>query len=291
MKILVTGATGFIGQYVVRQLLADGHTVIATGTNQARASQFNWFDQVTFVEYNLPVVGDNQNLYDYFDQPDALIHLAWQGLPNYKATFHFEQSLFPQYLFLKNLIHNGLRNVTVTGTCFEYGMQDGCLSEDQSSMPANPYALAKDTLRKMLEALQTEHSFSLKWARLFYMYGDGQHPNSIIPLLNRAIEQGETVFNMSGGEQLRDYLRVEDVAIYLCRLATQTNTSGIINCCSGQPISIRRFVENYLHTRNATISLNLGYYPYPDYEPMAFWGNNQKLTKLLLSYNESHRSL
>lgn len=291
MKILVTGATGFIGQYVVRQLLADDHTVVATGTSQVKASQVDWFDQVTFVEYNLPPVGDNQNLYTYFDQPDALIHLAWQGLPNYKATFHFEQNLFPQYLFLKNLIHNGLRNVTVTGTCFEYGMQDGCLSEDCLSMPANPYALAKDTLRKMLEALQTEHSFSLKWARLFYMYGDGQNPNSIIPLLERAIEQGETVFNMSEGEQLRDYLPVEDVAIYLCRLATQTNVSGIINCCSGQPISIRRFVENYLHTRNATISLNLGHYPYPDYEPMAFWGNNQKLTKLLLSYNESHRSL
>ncbi|GAB4036571.1 NAD-dependent epimerase/dehydratase family protein [Spirosoma jeollabukense] len=288
MKILVTGATGFIGQYVVRQLLADGHTVVATGTSQVKASQVDWFDQVTFVEYNLPVGGDNQNLYDYFDQPDALIHLAWQGLPNYKATFHFEQNLFPQYLFLKNLIHNGLQNLTVTGTCFEYGMQEGCLSEDQLSMPANPYALAKDTLRKMLQALQTEQPFSLKWARLFYMYGDGQNPNSVIPLLERAIEQRETVFNMSGGEQLRDYLPVEDVAIYLCRIATQMNVSGIINCCSGQPISIRRFVEHYLHTRNATISLNLGYYSYPDYEPMAFWGNNQKLTKLLLTPDESH---
>lgn len=280
MKILVTGATGFIGQYIVRQLLVDGHTVVATGTSQVKASQVDWFDQVTFVEYNLPVVGDNQNLYDYFDQPDALIHLAWQGLPNYKATFHFEQNLFPQYLFLKNLIHNGLRDITVTGTCFEYGMQNGCLSENQLTMPTNPYALAKDTLRKMLQALQTEQGFSLKWARLFYMYGAGQNPNSIIPLLERAIEQGETVFNMSGGEQLRDYLPIKDVATYLCQIATQTNVAGIINCCSGQPMSIRRFVENYLHTRNATISLNLGHYPYPDYEPMAFWGNNQKLLSL-----------
>ena len=280
MKILVTGATGFVGQYVVRQLLADGHTVVATGTNQVKARKFDWFDQVTFVEYSFPSTGDDQNLYEYFGQPDALIHLAWQGLPNYKATFHFEQNLFPQYLFLKNLIDNGLRDLTVTGTCFEYGMQDGCLSEDQLSMPANPYALAKDTLRKMLQALQTEHPFSLKWARLFYMYGDGQNQNSIIPLLQRAIEQGETVFNMSGGEQLRDYLPIEDVATYLCRIATQTNVAGIINCCSGQPISVRRLVEDYLHTRNAPISLNLGHYPYPDYEPMAFWGNNQKLLSL-----------
>lgn len=277
MNVLVTGATGFVGGHVVRQLLADGHAVVATGTDPAKAARFDWFSRVTFVPYQLPVAGDGKDLFAYFGRPDALIHLAWQGLPNYKATFHFEQNLFPQYLFLKNLVQNGLRHLTITGTCFEYGMQNGCLSEDLPTQPTNPYALAKDTLRRMLESLQTEQPFELTWARLFYVYGDGQNPSSLLPLLERAIQSGEPEFRMSGGEQLRDYLPVTEVARYLCRMATDPDGWGVVNCCSGQPISVRRLVEDYLQDRDTRISLHLGYYPYPDYEPMAFWGDNQKL--------------
>ncbi len=279
--VLVTGATGFVGQHVVRQLLADGHSVIASGTDMAKASRFDWFERVTFVPYALPAAGDTQDLFALFGQPDALIHLAWQGLPNYKATFHFEQNLFPQYLFLKNLVQNGLTNLTVTGTCFEYGMQNGCLSETDASLPANPYALAKDTLRRMLEALQTEQAFTLKWVRLFYMYGEGQNSKSLLPLLDQALLTGEPMFRMSGGEQLRDYLPVTKVADYIGQIALQTYVSGIINCCSGEPISVRRLVENYIRDRNATIALQLGHYTYPDYEPMAFWGDATKLKMIL----------
>jgi nucleoside-diphosphate-sugar epimerase len=235
---------------------------------------------VAVVPYTFTTLADERNLFDYFEKPDALMHLAWQGLPNYKASFHIDQNLFPHYHFLKNLITNGLKNVTVTGTCFEYGMQSGCLSEEVPTKPANAYALAKDSLRRFLETLQTEQPFSLKWARLFYMYGPGQSPNSLLRLLERAIVAGEPVFNMSGGEQLRDYLPVETVATYLCQIAEQTQITGAINCCSGQPISVRRLVEEHIKTLNAQISLNLGHYPYPDYEPMAFWGDNTKLKKI-----------
>ncbi len=281
MHILVTGASGFVGQHVVRALLARGHRITASATEPASLYRFDWANQVTVVPYVLPMAGDLQNLYTYFGQPDALIHLAWQGLPNYKSSFHIDQNLFPQYLFLKNLIVNGLPEVTVAGTCFEYGMQSGCLSEDATTYPANPYALAKDSLRRFLQTLQTEHPFMLKWVRLFYMYGPGQSPNSILPLLERAVAAGEPVFNMSGGEQLRDYLPVETVATYLCRIAEQQQITGIVNCCSGQPISVRRLVEEQLQRLNARIALNLGHYPYPDYEPMAFWGDTQKLKTII----------
>ena len=280
MHILVTGASGFVGQHVVRALLARGHRVTASATRAERFDQINWRDQVTVVPYTLAPQADEQNLFTYFGQPDALLHLAWQGLPNYKASFHLDHNLFPQYHFLKNLTTNGLVNITVTGTCFEYGMQSGCLSEDAPTYPANAYALAKDSLRRFLETLQTGQPFSLKWARLFYMYGPGQSPNSLLPLLERAVAAGEPVFNMSGGEQLRDYLPVETVATYLCQIAEQTQIMGAINCCSGQPISVRRLVEDHVKKLTAQIGLNLGYYPYPDYEPMAFWGDNTKLKKI-----------
>ena len=100
--------------------------------------------------------------------------------------------------------------------------------------------------------------------------------------LETALERGDDVFNMSGGEQLRDYLPVEKVAEYIVKISMQDKISGIINCCSGELISIRKLVENYLAEKNKSIELNLGYYPYPEYEPIAFWGNNKKLRKLLV---------
>ncbi|XWW47598.1 NAD(P)-dependent oxidoreductase [Fibrella sp. USSR17] len=285
MHILVTGASGFVGQHVVRALLARGHRVTVSSTQPDKLAHFDWAGQVTVVPYSIPPAGDEQDLYAYFGHPDALMHLAWQGLPNYKSSFHLEQNLFPQYLFLKNLITNGLCNLTVTGTCFEYGMQSGCLSEESVTYPANPYALAKDSLRRFLQTLQTEHAFDLKWARLFYLYGPGQSPHSILPLLERAVAAGETQFNMSGGEQLRDYLPVETVATYLTQIMEQNRVTGVINCCSGQPISVRRLVEEHVQRLNARITLKLGHYPYPDYEPIAFWGDTSRLASIGLLAN------
>lgn len=286
MHILVTGASGFVGQHLVRALLSRGHRVTASSTRPESLAHFDWASQVAVVPYTIRPAGDDRNLYDYFGRPNAMVHLAWQGLPNYKASFHLDQNLFPQYLFLKNLIVNGLADLTITGTCFEYGMQSGCLLEDvpgggTASLPANPYALAKDSLRRFLGMLQTEHPFVLKWARLFYMYGPGQSPTSILPLLEQAVAAGDPIFNMSGGEQLRDYLPVDTVATYLSRIVEQNVVTGIINCCSGQPISVRRLVEEHLQRLHAHIYLKLGHYPYPDYEPMAFWGDNQKLRSIL----------
>ena len=95
-------------------------------------------------------------------------------------------------------------------------------------------------------------------------------------LLDRAIDRGDESFNMSGGEQLRDYLPVAEVAARLVTLVEHSDLSGTINICSGTPISVRRLVENRIAERNANITLNLGHYPYPDYEPMEFWGNPSK---------------
>jgi len=113
------------------------------------------------------------------------------------------------------------------------------------------------------------------------MYGMGQNPNSLLSQLDRALANSEAVFNMSGGEQVRDFLPVEKVAEYIVEIALQKKVNGVINCCSGNPITVKGFVENYLKKINRKITLNLGYHPYPDYEPMRFWGDDTKLNTIL----------
>lgn len=285
MKILVTGATGFIGHHVIKALSDRGHEIIATGRKDASdVPDFTSHADVKYTPCDLDET--NTDFFKLFGKPEAVIHLAWHGLPNYRELFHFEKNLFSSYLCLKNLIENGMKNVTVIGTCFEYGMKTGALNEDMPSDPNLPYPFAKDTLRKFLTYLCQKHDCRFRWIRLFYMYGEGQDPNSLLSQLDRALANKENTFNMSGGKQVRDYLPVETVAEYIVKISLQDKVLGIINCCSGEPITVKDFVERYLKSKNQKIELNLGYYPYPDYEPMAFWGDNRKLKKALEEFDK-----
>lgn len=273
-QLIVSGATGFIGQHLIPLLLAENYEVVAIARDEKKARAFEWYDKLRFISLDF-----HHDKLDFQPEPGAsLIHLAWQGLPNYKSLFHLEENLPKNYDFIKQLVKAGVSNVLVTGTCFEYGFQYGPIAATARPMPANPYALAKDSLRQYLGHLQTESSFRLQWARLFYMYGKGQNPKSILAQLDTAIANGDSVFNMSGGEQLRDYLPVEAVAQQLLDIL-KSKQAGAFNVCSGEAISIRRLVEERIKERGASIHLNLGYYPYPDYEPMAFWGINNKEIK------------
>ena len=279
-KVLVTGATGFIGNYVVEKLLQLNCHVISSSAKEANARQNSWFAKTDYRPLNLACLSATQNYFEYFDKPDIMIHLSWEGLSNYKDNFHLERNLPEQIVFLENIIKNGFKNLNITGTCFEYGMKEGKLKEDMEVYPSNPYAQAKNELRIFIESLQEKYPFNYKWIRLFYMFGKGQNAKSLLSQLQQAIDKGEETFNMSGGEQTRDFLPVDKVAEYIVTIAMQTKTTGIINCCSGVPVTVKQLVSNYLKTKNKSIKLNLGYYPYPDFEPMHFWGDNSKLKSI-----------
>ncbi|NBB19502.1 NAD-dependent epimerase/dehydratase family protein [Runella sp. CRIBMP] len=281
VKVLVTGASGFIGNQVVNNLLSQKHQVIATSRDENKVRQKTWYNKVKYIPFDISNFDSNLNLYEYFNRPDVLIHLAWDGLPNFLDIVHIEKNLFTHYQFLKNYIQNGGKHITAIGTCLEYGKNEGCLSEDKVPEPDCAYAIAKDSLRRFIEELQKNQFFIFHWIRLFYMYGEGQYSKALLSQLDTAVQKGDSVFNMSGGEQLRDYLSIDKVAQNIVAIALQKKIVGIINCCSGQPISVRRLVEDYISKNNYSIKLNFGFYPYPNYEPLAFWGNNQKLNNII----------
>ena len=266
-KVIVTGATGFIGQHLVPLLLSHGFDVTAISRDVRKAKSFEWFDAVKFV--SMDISEDVRNL--DISSGMSLIHLAWSDLSNYNSAVHFEYNLPQSYNFIKSCINSGVSQVLVSGTCFEYGFQSGPIASNTKTCPNNPYGFSKDILRQQLEFLSKERSFCLQWARLFYMYGEGQNPKSVLSQLDNAIENGQAIFNMSGGEQLRDYLPIKAATHQLFDLYV-SGREGIYNLCSGKPISVRRLVEERTRERAANIKFNFGYYPYSSHEPMAFWG-------------------
>lgn len=283
MKVVITGASGFVGRYVLKEFLKRDVEILAIVRNSNKLKSLN--DSIQVVE--MDIYKSQDDIFEQLGRPDALVHLAWGGLPNYNSYHHFESELPNQYQFLKNMITGGLPLLFVSGTCLEYGMQSGMLNEKVVTVPSNSYALAKDTLRKKLELLKKEYDFNFIWARLFYMYGDGQAKTSIFQSLKNSIAQGYSEFNMSPGKQIRDFMFVETVAKYICSLVLRGNDVGVVNICSGQPISVEGLVNGWIRENNWDIKLNLGYYPYPDYEPMSFWGDCSLLHKI---FNEESSS-
>jgi len=285
MNIMVTKTSGFVGRHVVAALLLRGHSVTVVTRHLDSLEQLAWREQVGIVACDLHK--DYSAVLPRLAEVEALIHLAWPGLPNYRNYAHVNENLPADIIFLHEAAQAGLRHLVVAGTCLEYGIQYGPLDESMPTFPTTPYGFSKDALRKSLQLLQGKHPFILQWIRLFYMYGEGQNPNSLLAQLDRSIANKDPVFNMSPGDQLRDYMPVEQVAETFADALEHPTVQGVINCCSGEPISVREMVEQRCRELGSGIELNRGHYPYPDYESLAFWGVPGKL-RLLRQRADEH---
>ena len=277
MRVAITGASGFIGRHVLCELQSRDLDIVVVSRSIERSFAENTRTEIVLMDLASRLSDPIQLM----GAPDVLIHLAWDGLPNYQSHAHVEIELPAQLRFLNACIASGLGRLVVTGTCFEYGKTSGEISEDMPARPCTEYGAAKDALRKHLEDLKSIFPFHLSWLRLFYLYGSGQSKNSLYSLLTNAIRRGDAELDMSGGEQVRDFLPIQEAARIIVDLALSPTDVGIVNVCSGKPTTVRELAETWIAERHSSITMNLGRLPYSEIEPMSFWGNRSKLDSIL----------
>ena len=220
--------------------------------------------------------------------PTHAILLSWPGLPNYQGLFHVSRNLPACIKLIEQLVEGGLQRLVVAGTCYEYGLQNGPLKEDQLTDPVNCYAVAKDSLRRVIASRYSKEDLQWCWARIFYPIGHGQNPVSLLPSLLKALEAGETSFPMGSGRQLRDFIDVRQVARQLLTLVMHRDASGVYNVGSGVPRSILEVAEEAIAAHGRSILLQRGVYPDRSDEPLAFWAHIDKYHSLQQTIPQAH---
>ena len=281
MKIAITGATGFIGQHVRNVLAKTDNDVVLVVRHVERVGDKSAREEIVAADLSQA----RTDWFELFGRPDVVLHLAWGGLPNYMDYYHVDVELPTQLRFLTALINSGLKKLVVTGTCYEYGLSSGALSEDQETNPNTPYGIAKDRLRKELFELRSTQHFDLTWARIFYPYGEGQSERSIYSQLIRAISNNEKEFAIGSGTQMLDFIQVTTVAKALLAFVTEIKGIGLINVGSGDPQTVIEFVERLICRFESNIVPKVGVINDREYESISFWSDNNLLDSLALSFN------
>ena len=281
MKIAITGATGFIGQHVRNVLAKTDNDVVLVVRHVERVGDKSAREEIVAADLSKA----RTDWFELFGRPDVVLHLAWGGLPNYMDYYHVDVELPTQLRFLTALINSGLKKLVVTGTCYEYGLSSGALSEDQETNPNTPYGIAKDRLRKELFELRSTQHFDLTWARIFYPYGEGQSESSIYSQLTRAISDNEKEFAIGSGTQMLDFIQVTTVAKALLAFVTEIKGIGLINVGSGDPQTVIEFVERLISRFESNIVPKVGVINDREYESISFWSDNNLLDSLALSFN------
>ena len=246
MKILVTGANGYIGYHVISYLCNTypNDDILAVDFNNDKIDH-----RAKFLRINLLEKADDTNLHELLGKPDICIHLAWQDGFNHNADSHLA-NLSAHFHFLRNLIISGCSSVSVMGTMHEVGYWEG---EIDSKTPCNPlsmYGIAKNALRQALMAYCEDKDVSLKWLRAYYITGDDKNNKSIFAKILQMAEEGKKTFPFTSGLNKYDFIEVTKLAKYIAEASIQKKVTGIINVSSCKPVSLKDKVEEFILEKN-----------------------------------------
>ena len=223
MRIFVTGGTGFIGKHVIKKLLVDGH-------------------DVALLEYKLAETDKIAGQLKQF-KPEAVLHLAWEGIPDYGEEASAKNLVYGKNL-LKVAEETNCKMFISTGSCWEYGGEYGKLREDDPLNPKNPFASAKVMLCDYAKKWADEKNIKFFWLRIFYAYGPGQKSSSLIPHVINSFKNSADpqIKNLNGGN---DFVYIDDVVQALAAVLKKSAglKSSIFNIGSGKLIGVREVVR------------------------------------------------
>lgn len=267
MRVLVTGAAGFIGSHVTRRIVQEGHEVWAAVRPGATTERIAGIPtRVNLVPADLRDDGRVRELIATA-RPDCTIHLAWYGEPGkYWAAPDNLDCVAMTLNLARRLAESGCPRLVAAGTCAEYDWNYGFLSEAVTPLsPRTLYGACKNAAREILESFCAQKSISFAWTRLFYLYGPGEPRQRLVPSVILALIAGQPA-RCTSGEQIRDYLHVDDVAAAIWSVA-QSDVTGAVNIGSGEPVRVRTIVETIAEILHREDQVMLGALPADPSEP------------------------
>ena len=276
MIIGVTGFTGFIGKKVINHILEfTDYSIILLGREMDEKYISN--QRVMFEKFDLM-----DNDFEPKSYPDVLIHLAWIGIPNYSSNIH-DRQVVAHLKFLKKYFLGKTKRIIVSGTCFEYGEIQGEILEENILHPNNVYASSKVKLYNLICSDSAIDLKKLTWLRLFYIYGEGQHSNSLWTSLVEADKNGIKNFIIENPSLELDFLRVEKVAKILLSLVEHKGPlSGAMNVGSGATRSIQHIAQEIIFENDLQIVLSTRTVPLNGTSNIkSMWANIEKLERCL----------
>lgn len=272
-KILVTGAGGYIGRHVVKALLDAGQEVIAS---DLRLNDVD--DRAQKIVTN--IFEPDDGLFATLGSPDVCLHMAWRDGFKHNSDNHMGD-LSSHYRFIKTMLESGLKQIAVMGTMHEVGYWEGAIDENTPCHPASMYGIAKNALREATLMLAKEHNAVAQWIRAYYIVGDDARGNSIFSKLLQAAQEGKTTFPFTTGKNKYDFINVDELARQIVAVVSQSEVDGIINCCTGQPITLAERVERYIKDNDLNITLDYGAFPDRPYDSPGVWGDATKIKQIL----------
>ncbi|MEK5240003.1 NAD(P)-dependent oxidoreductase [Paenibacillus sp. FSL L8-0470] len=274
--IVVTGAGGYIGRFVVKCLLDLGVNVTAIDYNTEKID-----DRANKMEVN--IFSDNANIYEELGSPDCCLHLAWKDGFIHNSDAHLK-FLHSHYNFVKRMVDGGLKQIVVMGTMHEVGYHEGEINENTPTNPHSLYGIAKNSLRQSLEVLLKDKDVVFQWLRAFYIYGDDLNNKSIFSKIIESVNEGKETFPFTTGKNKYDFITVDELSLQIALSAIQTEVTGTINCCSGSAVSLADMAEKFIERNGYSIKLDYGAYPDRPYDSPAIWGNNVKIQEIIKNF-------